>query len=329
MASLTDDSRVTQTGSHTYTADFPLHWCIGAVPHGGFVTTCFLRVASLHFNTTLSRQNQPDTTTLHLTFIRRTAVGPAEFTVTDTKLGRGTSTIHITLRQNNSDLVVGYLTHTNLLTASGVSFSTSWALSPPTPNVSLSALAGGKDEHWALRKAMPFASFRRASNHLAFHFPRKGQADASIADQWIRFRNPAQRFTNTSLGYVVDMFPQVMEVMPTWPHDQYSVATEEAQEGMSADAISREEKKSSSAQWWYPTVLLNLDVKKKLPDEGLEWLFVRTRPKVVKDGRFDLEVIVMDEAGEVVALSHHVCMILSAGRNLAGRGEKKGTKSKM
>ena len=172
---------------------------------------------------------------------------------------------------------------------------------------------------------MPYSSFRVASTHIAFHFPRNGQPDPSIADQWIRFRNPSERFTNTSLGYVVDMFPQLTEVMRTWPEDPYSIAAEEAQNSASSSSDTVvQKKKAPQAQFWYPTLLLNLDVKRRLPDEGVEWLFVRTRAKVVKNGRYDLEVIVMDEAGDVVALSHHVCMILSAGRNLAGRGEKKG-----
>lgn len=72
-------------------------------------------------------------------------------------------------------------------------------------------------------------------------------------------------------------------------------------------------------KYWYPTLLLNLDVKKSLPEEGVEWLFVRVNTKVIRNGRIDLEVVIMDEGYEIVALSHHVAFAVDAGRNLAER----------
>lgn len=79
-------------------------------------------------------------------------------------------------------------------------------------------------------------------------------------------------------------------------------------------------KKGKTAQaYWYPTLLLNLEVKKALPEEGVEWLFLRVRAKQIKNGRMDLEVIVLDGDGDLVLLSHHVCFILGAERNLAAR----------
>jgi acyl-CoA thioesterase FadM len=66
-------------------------------------------------------------------------------------------------------------------------------------------------------------------------------------------------------------------------------------------------------------VLLNLDVKKALPEEGVKYLHVRLQAKQIKNGRFDLEIVVMDEGGELVALSHHVCFAVSAARNTAAR----------
>lgn len=66
---------------------------------------------------------------------------------------------------------------------------------------------------------------------------------------------------------------------------------------------------------WFPTVVMNLEVKKALPEEGVEWLAVRVTSKQIKDGKFDLDVSVRDVDGELVALSHHVAMILSIERN--------------
>jgi len=79
----------------------------------------------------------------------------------------------------------------------------------------------------------------------------------------------------------------------------------------------------TSARFWYPTVCLSLDVKKPLPSEGVQWLFSRVRAKQIKNGRMDLEVVILDEEGDLVALSHHIALILGAERNMA-KNENKG-----
>ena len=175
------------------------------VPHGGFVTGAFLQVAKTHFSETLSSQNQPHTITLHLDFLRRTQEGPALFIVKDVKLGRQTSVIHITLNQSGRDEVVGYITNSNMDTESGVSFPTGWKLNPAPPAVDIGLLREDKDANWARQKNMPFASFRKATQKSQFHFPRAGQKQKSSGDEWIRFNN-GERWTNTSLGYVADMW---------------------------------------------------------------------------------------------------------------------------
>lgn len=66
---------------------------------------------------------------------------------------------------------------------------------------------------------------------------------------------------------------------------------------------------------WFPTVVMNLEVKMALPRDGVEWLAIRVTSKQIKDGRFDLDVSVRDVDGELVALSHHVAMIVDIERN--------------
>ena len=66
-------------------------------------------------------------------------------------------------------------------------------------------------------------------------------------------------------------------------------------------------------------MLLNLDFKKVIPDEGLEWLFVRVAAKQIRNGRMDLEIVILDAEGDIIALSHHVALALSSDRNIAER----------
>lgn len=128
-----------------------------------------------------------------------------------------------------------------------------------------------------------------------------------MADEWICLADGG-RFTQTSLGFVVDQFPQIVEMYPA--------------EQVAGGEKSREEEVMRRMKW-YPTVLLNLDVKKALPEDGVEWLFVRVRAKRIEKGRMDLEVVVLDEEGDLVAVSNHVCLILSAERNMKRSGQSK------
>lgn len=247
--------------------------------------------------------------TLHLEFPKRTEAGTARFVVTDVKLGRQTSTIHIALVQHDREVVLGYFNHANLTTENGVSFDTKWELHPAPYPVDLKRLGRGEDPDWAEQKSMPFANFRKASNRVRFFFPTKGQKMRSLSDQWITFRNK-EKFTNHALGYVADMFPQIVESFKA-EDDPYAIKQNVATDSKTG--------RVSGAKFWYPTVVLNLDVKKALPKEGVEWLFVRTQSKIIRKGRLDLEIIIFDEIGDVVALSHHVVMVLGAERNLAKR----------
>lgn len=221
----------------------------------------------------------------------------------DKKLGRQASVVQITLSQGAREEVIGSLTNSNMHTESGVSFSTGYALLPAPLPVDLALLADNKDANWEVQENLPFAGWRKATEKTQFCFPRAGQTYPRMADEWIRLRN-GERWTDATLGYVSDMWMMPIESFINGGDDgtKKEVAGEKRM-----------------AKFWYPTVLLNLDIKKALPEEGVEWLFSRVETKQIKNGRMDLEVVIMDAEGDIVALSHHVALAVSAQRNMATR----------
>ncbi|KAL8654127.1 MAG: hypothetical protein Q9210_001702 [Variospora velana] len=331
MASFHEATAIRALDSHTYLAHFPNEWCIGSVPHGGFVTSCFLSTAALHFSTTHAGRNQPHTITLHLTFLRRTSVGPARFSVRDAKLGKRTSTVHISLTQGSDastaePSVVGYLTQSNLFTEQGISLPTQWSLHPPPPPRpcfhSLKSGAADGDNNWMLSPPL-HPQFRKAANRAKSYLPRNGQLEPGMADEWICFAQPGEKFTQESLGFVADQFPQIVVIYPGTA-DTTARGNPRGIE-RAEEKKKKKKKKKKEKPNWYPTILLNLDVKKCLPQEGAEWLFVRVRAKKIENGRMDLEVVVLDEGGALVAVSNHVCLILGAERNMTRGGTGDGS----
>ncbi|WPH01163.1 Hypothetical protein R9X50_00399900 [Acrodontium crateriforme] len=322
MSGFSEATAVGAISSHTYSANLQEDWCIGSVPHGGYVTSVIQQAVRQHFATTLRKQDQPHTLSLHLEFLRRTQVGPAEIIIKDVKLGRQTTTIHVTLRQDGRDEIVGYISNINLDLEKGVSFDTHWSINPKCLPVDLKALERDADRNWCLRVNWPFIEFRKATTKVNFYFQRGPEANPSIVDQWVSLAN-GEGWTNESIGFVVDIFPQIIESF---------ILRDLASQQPGFEDLSFDEKMNElqkRARMWYPTLLLNLDMKKALPAAGVKWLFVRLQAKSIKNGRYDLEIIVQDAAGELVALSHHVCMAVSADRNLAARRKVGDGQSKL
>ncbi|CAF9914799.1 MAG: hypothetical protein ALECFALPRED_009732, partial [Alectoria fallacina] len=156
------------------------------------------------------------------------------------------------------------------------------------------------------------------------YLPRKNQVGPAMVDQWLCFEG-TERFTQESLGYVADMFPQIMETAYGLEDLERGMRkfhadvgdTPRSEESWTSPSFPKAPKQSHWARFWYPTVVLNLDIKKPLPLEGAEWLFTRVRAKMIKNGRMDLEVIILDEGGDIVAVSTHVTLIVGAERNMS------------
>ena len=293
------------------------------VPNGGYITSSFLLVARTHMSMTHPSRSAPHPINLHLEFFRRTSVGKATFRVKDIKLGSRISNLHITLAQEDEkgslqDEVEGYITMSDIGKEKGLTLPTRFELHPAPIAVDLpSLLAHGEEQNWALRRAQAFPKFRRAGKNIMMYLekPDRRPSDRSraILDQWVRF-SPFERpgkFTNDCLGFVVDMFPQIVESYIN------------AERGESDLEEKAPDKANPRPIYWYPTLALNLDVKKVLPREGAEWLFVRMQACAITNGRLDLHITVLDESGDLVALSTHCSLVMDATRNTSRSDRKK------
>ena len=327
-----DVIKIKPISSSAYETNGPLEkeWSVGSVPNGGYTSMLFASAAVTHAScadpgSPLAKQPHLLHQVLH--FFRRThADHPAKFTIKNVKLGSRHTVIHITLTQpSTSDgeksLIEGYATLGNFVSEEGVSYDVSKSfLSPPPQPADLSKLLrDGTDSNWKTG-TKPYVSFRRSSQHQQNYLPSSQPNSTDwkgIVDEWVRFTpysdlepSSTGKWTNSVLPYVVDNFPP--------PIEQIAVT-----EG------------SETPKFWYPTLMLAIDFKKLLPPEGVEWIFLRCRAKVIKNGRMDLDVTILDEQGEVVAVATHSTLILDISRNTTrnkkagGDREQSGPKEKL
>lgn len=280
-----------------------------------------LAAASAH----LSSHNQPDTLTAHFEYSSQTTTGPAIVVIEDVKLGRQLSRLHLTLWQGellseapwftpsvSHRTVLAYTTHTNLNAFTGISVPTGYEVTsaatlPPLPDFERLKIEDA-DDRWEKSKLPKLAGHMRSLHNWSFYMPRGGPLIPGVLDMWLRLES-GELITQGALAYLVDSFPYNMHTFLAAPEPRklLEVPLDQAKE-------TREQDQRGSM--WFPTVVLNLEVKKLLPEKGVEWLGVRVMSKQVKDGKFDLEVLVRDVENELVALSHHVAMILPIEKSI-------------
>ncbi|TGJ83755.1 hypothetical protein E0Z10_g5015 [Xylaria hypoxylon] len=299
-------------GSGYYCATLSDAFVVGQVPCGGYVATCLLEAVSEY----MRPRNQPDALCAHFEFLDRTVPGAAVILVEEVKLGRQLSTVHVTLYQTgllkeapwvargvSSRKLVAYVTCFNVQLQSGLTLKTSYALSNPPLSIDFEKVAReGNDEHWVPygSRSLETPGFEvKLWDNLEFYVPRQGQHSNSVVDVWLRLRC-GEPFTTASLAFVVDTWSHIVEGYRASPGEEPDSNT------FPATSIN-----------WYPTVVLNLDMKKGLPPQGSPWLRMRVEAKDIRDGKLDLETLIYDQDGNLAAISHHVNLILSAERNLA------------
>ncbi|KAL2859434.1 thioesterase-like superfamily-domain-containing protein [Aspergillus pseudodeflectus] len=295
---------------------------------------------------------------LQITFQRRTFAGPAILSVQEIKLGARVSTIHVTLSQarderaaaaaaatgtalkssDRNDLEVKVLAYVSLsppAAEEGPAVTAPWDLAPAPPPGSLAGGAidfkslseNGVDGEW---KAGPVATpTLHAAKHVQAHSPASTlrpktveERAKQVVDQWSRFAPggvPA-RWSNEAVVYLADLFPAALDRLGALEETAVLRATGgNAKEGDGNKVATGE----APVQFWYPTVTMNFDLKTRLPREGVEWLHTRVVTRMLRGSRADLEVLILDQDGGLVATSTQVALVVDPARNGKGRGEGK------
>lgn len=279
---------------NSYLCDLKPDWAIGLVPHGGYLAALITQAAKEFSSIQHQDLNQTDLITLHQEFISACVFGPAEITVSVLSKGRQYSTLRIQLLQHPGyDRVKAPILRIEALVRQG-------SLKRETISGGMSLPTRRPSSKWPLldrstcieRKDPPGMYERRtAYQKVVFMLgPEtnevgKGVEGPSVRTQWIRWRDTSKRFDNVAaLAYLADTHRPLIEAY---------------------DVVGN----------WFPTLNLSLDVKKGPPEGGWEWLFMRIEIHSCVNGRFDYDVFILDEQGDLVALSKHANLIVSVERN--------------
>ncbi|KAI5850479.1 thioesterase-like superfamily-domain-containing protein [Morchella snyderi] len=285
----TDNSLPPNSG--IYTADLKRDWCIGFVPHGGYLTALLLKTAHKHITTHpfLAPLNQPHAIHISCTFFNSCTPGAARITITPLKTGRQYTFLRATLTQNGGERLCfeGLIPFTNFVTLQ---------TGPTLPTASTLPRRGIPDRETECLQAPntgdPLVDVRPVSRKLVYAVPAAGartygslEGSPSVREQWVSLKDGGM-MDIPALGFLSDMYLPIPE--------NY---------------------KQTSRTHWYPTLSLSVEVKRIPPPDGWKWLFCRIEAREIRNGRMDVMVDIYDEDRNLVAIANQLAIIVSSDRN--------------
>ena len=229
----------------------------------------------------------------------------------------------------------------------GVSLFTGWHLQVSPTSVDLRKLERHDDPGWtSYQAAFHPDGFRRASAYYRCFIPVKWSQNQTYVEQWMLpgwdctasgSPDPSQAealWTNDMIPFVLDVNVPIQEnyyeLDPNESNPSGSTSTlafcaaqkknrdagqrnwrELPNDGSSPEGYKHFQAKGNMVNY---TLNMNLEIKKKLPSEGVRWLYLRTEAKSIQNGRLDLQVLCFNEKMELLAMKNGVEQLLPAAK---------------
>ncbi|KAF2469068.1 thioesterase family protein [Lindgomyces ingoldianus] len=329
---LKDQIGLRQQDSHAYTASYDAEWTMGPMLLGGCVAAVLYSTAHAHFTTTLASQKQPDVQTLHIEFFRPCTPEPSAIKVTDLKIGKGSCFIQLDLSQNGEPRCTALATSTDFTVPFGPTAKANVPFLPalpPGPDLK-KVEAYEPDENWLPSKTigelLPFLK------RMTFLYPVNGQPTPGIIDYWCAFDRP-ERFDGAHLAMLCDMAPSTSDTLLRTEgvfdaHKIYRIKKETAEKTPGKPAILRNSlKEAAKARIWNTTLTMDLQFKRRLPEQEMMWTFTRVITKMLDGGRMDLDFTICDEELVPICLARQIMLVIDARRRF--KKVDKGEASKL
>ncbi|KAH8768351.1 thioesterase family protein [Diaporthe sp. PMI_573] len=317
-----------RTAPGTYNVDWHQDWTVASVLHGGAVAAIIHHAAVTHLTTDpkLAAQSQPDILNLHIEFLRSCEKLESTITVTPLKLGAAVSTLQLQLSQNGQTKALALATSTNFDKVLGPSAPTAWApLPPPDPKPDFDRILANKpDDNW-IPVRVEGELIPMTSRVLALD-PRAGFRTDGIVDNWNGFVGD-ERMDATYIALMTDMIPSMSDTLMRNgglydAHRFWEKAKQWADANPGVTAVFENSlKEVMQSATFNATVTLDMEFKRRLPKEGLRFVFMRTATKRLQDGRMDVDITICDEDMELVCDAHQLILVVEAQRKFRG-GQK-------
>lgn len=297
--------------------------------HGGSIAAAIHHAAVTHLTTdpTLAPRNQPDIQSMHLQFLRACEQRNSTITIEPMRIGAAASTLQLKVSQDGKLRVLALAVSANFDIELGPTVPTAWSLHPPpSPKPDFDrVLARKPDENW-IPGLLDGELIPLTRRKLGLH-PRAGFPVDGVCDSWHGFLAD-ERMDATYLALMADIIPSLSDTLMR-NGGVFDVRTlqKKMEEGarkhpgepcMMSNSIAE----AMKATHHNSTLTLDIHYKRRLPKEGLGFLFTRAAAKMLQGGRMDVDITLCDENMELVATAHQQILVLDAQKKFRARKEK-------
>jgi hypothetical protein len=246
-------------------------------------------------------------------------------TVTELKVGAGTTTLQLDLSQNGGKRILALATATNLDKVVGPTASTAWSFYPPTKPIPKFSRVSAKqpEENWLpfrlIGEILPFTA------RMLNLYPREGFPVDGVCDAWTCFTGE-EYMDSTYLTAMADIIPSMSDTLlhNDGIYDARRIFAEIEQwanenPGIPMD-VKNTLKQGMKARIFNNTLTLDIEFKRRVPKEGIQWTFVRSATRMMDRGRLDLDVTICNEKMELLCLARQVILVLDSKRKFGRKG---------
>lgn len=243
------------------------------------------------------------------------------------KIGAATSTFQLQLSQNKQIKVVALATSTNFEKSVGPSVPCLWAhLPPPAPVPNFDrVLAYEPEDNWIPARLK--GEVVPLTGRMLILYPRGGYPVDGICDAWNGFMG-GERMDASYLALMTDVVPSMSDTLLRNcgmydAHNLHRRAERWAENNPGVPAvITNSIAEAMQASTLNSTIILDIEFKRRIPEEGLPFIFCRTTTKMLQDGRMDLDVTICNEDMELLCTSRQLMLVLEAHRKFRGGSAK-------
>ena len=315
-----------KSSSHVYTVSYHADWATGNVLHGGSIAAAIHHAATTHLATEMAAANQPDLLTLHVEFFRSCEPRDSTITITELKVGVLTSTLQLQLSQGGKTKVLALATSINM-DSPGPTVEKTWRPYPsPPPVPDFNAVETHKpDAHW-LPVTLTDEIFPVLGRQVSL-IPRGGFPIDGICDCWYSFQNN-ERMDAPYLTMMTDCIPPMSDTLLRNGsfYDVHRMSRDIEAWAKKHPGVPAKLTHTLEAAMRVPilnhTVTLNIEFKRRLPEEGLRWIFSRAESRMLQGGRMDLDVTICDQNLNLLCIARQSILALDAKRKLMNKKAK-------
>ncbi|KAI1330886.1 thioesterase-like superfamily-domain-containing protein [Xylariaceae sp. FL0255] len=287
----------------TYIASWHIDWTVGAVFHGGCVAAVIHHVAEVHLasDPTFKTKNHPDIYNLHFEFLRPCVRQDSIITVTALRIGAAASTLQLELYQDGQKKVLALATTNGFNKILGPTVPVPAArIENPQPEPPLTSTV-----YWP-------TSLMSTGSPLAF-----------------QVKSFQERIDATYVAMLTDMIPSMSDTLLRNGalYDAHSVHRR-SQEWANAHPgtparIMNTAAEALKSSTFNSTQTLDIEFTRKVPPEGLRFVFTRTAANSLQKGRMNVDITICDEIMELLCTAHQQIFVLETGRKFR-TGSAKG-----